>query len=117
MSEIDRENKRINDEIERQIRKDRMKSRRELKLLILGTGESGKTTFIKQMRIIHGAGYNDEEKKQFSKLIISNIYIAINTLINAMDSLNLSFKSKKAKSYAEKIRKVDFENFTYLEVI
>ena len=116
MSEIDRENKRINNEIERQIRKDRLKSRRELKLLILGTGESGKTTFIKQMRIIHGSGYADDDKKLFIKLIVSNIYFAINVLINAMDMLRLSYKTKKAKSYAEKIRKIDYENFAYLEI-
>ena len=36
MSEDDREQKRINDEIERQLRKDKRDARRELKLLLLG---------------------------------------------------------------------------------
>jgi|688.fasta_scaffold192100_1 uridine kinase len=32
-------------------------------LFVAGTGESGKSTFIKQMRIIHGAGYSDDDKR------------------------------------------------------
>ena len=36
MSPEDRENKRINAEIERQLRKDKRDARRELKLLLLG---------------------------------------------------------------------------------
>jgi hypothetical protein len=32
-------------------------------LFVTGTGESGKSTFIKQMRIIHGAGYSDDDKR------------------------------------------------------
>jgi hypothetical protein len=32
-------------------------------IFIIGTGESGKSTFIKQMRIIHGAGYSDDDKR------------------------------------------------------
>ena len=54
LSEEAKESKRINAEIEKQLRKDKRDARRELKLLLLGTGESGKSTFIKQMRIIHG---------------------------------------------------------------
>ena len=33
-------------------------------LHVSGTGESGKSTFIKQMRIIHGSGFNDEDKSE-----------------------------------------------------
>uniref|UniRef100_A0A3Q4GVA4 GNAS complex locus n=1 Tax=Neolamprologus brichardi TaxID=32507 RepID=A0A3Q4GVA4_NEOBR len=64
VSAEERENQRINEEIEKQLRRDKEDSRRELKLLLLGTGESGKSTFIKQMRIIHGGGYTDEDKRK-----------------------------------------------------
>lgn len=35
------------------------------KVLILGTGESGKSTLIKQMKIIHHEGYTPDEVMEF----------------------------------------------------
>jgi predicted kinase len=49
MSAEAREQRRINQEIERQIKKDKRDQRKELKLLLLGTGESGKSTFINKL--------------------------------------------------------------------
>lgn len=60
-------------------------------LLFTGTGESGKSTFIKQMRIIHGAGYSDEDKRGFIKLVFQNIFMAMQSMIRAMDLLQISY--------------------------
>ncbi|XP_042221395.1 guanine nucleotide-binding protein G(s) subunit alpha-like [Homarus americanus] len=35
-----------------------------IKILLLGAGESGKTTIIKQMKILHISGFSPEEKKE-----------------------------------------------------
>jgi guanine nucleotide-binding protein G(q) subunit alpha len=59
--------------------------------LRLGTGESGKSTFIKQMRIIHGAGYSDEDKRGFIKLVYQNIFMAMQSMIRAMDLLKIVY--------------------------
>jgi hypothetical protein len=42
-----------------------------------GTGESGKSTFIKQMRIIHGSGYSLEDKMQHKRLVYQNVFMAM----------------------------------------
>lgn len=59
--------------------------------LLLGTGESGKSTFIKQMRIIHGSGYSDEDKRGFIKLVYQNIFMAMQSMIRAMDMLKIHY--------------------------
>jgi hypothetical protein len=57
-----------------------------------GTGESGKSTFIKQMRIIHGSGYSDDDKRNFIKLVYQNIFMAMNSMIRAMDTLKIQYR-------------------------
>lgn len=115
LSEEAKEQKRINQEIERQLRRDKRDARRELKLLLLGTGESGKSTFIKQMRIIHGSGYSDEDKRGFIKLVYQNIFMAMQSMIRAMDLLKIQYSDPKNIEHAELIRSVDFETVTTFE--
>ncbi|BFZ13579.1 hypothetical protein BsWGS_16617 [Bradybaena similaris] len=106
-----KEQKRINQEIEKQLRKDKSNARKELKLLLLGTGESGKSTFIKQMRIIHGAGYSDEDKRGHIKIVYQNIFMAMNAMIRAMDTLNIQYSNpaNRVCDYANMIRQIDYE--------
>ncbi|XP_076260397.1 G protein alpha q subunit isoform X3 [Rhynchophorus ferrugineus] len=110
-----REQKRINAEIEKQLRRDKRDARRELKLLLLGTGESGKSTFIKQMRIIHGAGYSDEDKRGFIKLVFQNIFMAMQSMIKAMDLLKIQYAEPSSPEKAELIKSIDYETVTTFE--
>ncbi|KAK9703959.1 G-protein alpha subunit [Popillia japonica] len=110
-----REQKRINQEIEKQLRRDKRDARRELKLLLLGTGESGKSTFIKQMRIIHGAGYSDEDKRGFIKLVYQNIFMAMQSMIRAMDLLKIRYAESSSIEKADLIRSIDYETVTAFE--
>ncbi|XP_059400125.1 guanine nucleotide-binding protein G(q) subunit alpha-like isoform X1 [Carassius carassius] len=109
MSEEAKESKRINSEIDKQLRRDKRDSRRELKLLLLGTGESGKSTFIKQMRIIHGTGYTDEDKRGFTKLVYQNIFTSMQAMINATWHLKIPFENENNKNNALLVREVDVE--------
>ncbi|XP_030598105.1 guanine nucleotide-binding protein G(q) subunit alpha-like isoform X1 [Archocentrus centrarchus] len=109
-----KEARRINDEIERQLRRDKRDSRREYKLLLLGTGESGKSTFIKQMRIIHGRGYSDEDKRGFKRLVYQNIFTAMQAMIQAMNTLQIPYKYEHNKANATIVSKVDVEQLVAL---
>ncbi|XP_077331714.1 guanine nucleotide-binding protein subunit alpha-11 isoform X2 [Lithobates pipiens] len=115
LSEEVKESKRINAEIEKQLKKDKKDSRRELKLLLLGTGESGKSTFIKQMRIIHGTGYSEEDKKGFTKLVFQNIFTAMQSMIRAMETLKILYKYEQNKANALVVREVDVEKVCTFE--
>lgn len=59
--------------------------------IFVGTGESGKSTFIKQMRIIHGKGYNETDRKNFTRIVFQNIVTAIQALIEAMSYLHIQY--------------------------
>ncbi|PVU90220.1 hypothetical protein BB559_001044 [Furculomyces boomerangus] len=88
-SKEDFHDKRINDEIESQIKQDRINLKNEIKMLLLGAGESGKSTIIKQMKLIHDGGYSYEEKDSFKEIIFSNTIQSIHVLLDAMDALDI----------------------------
>ena len=44
-----------------------------IKLLLLGAGESGKSTFVKQMKIVHGGGFSINELKSYISIIHGNL--------------------------------------------
>ncbi|XP_075583347.1 guanine nucleotide-binding protein subunit alpha-14 [Pelecanus crispus] len=115
LSAEEKESQRISAEIERQLRRDKRDARRELKLLLLGTGESGKSTFIKQMRIIHGSGYTEDDRKGFTKLVYQNIFTAMQAMIRAMDTLKIQYTSKENEESAQMIKEVEVDKVTVLE--
>jgi hypothetical protein len=59
---------------------------------VSGAGESGKSTFIKQMRIIHGSGFSEDERRNFICVVHHNLCVAMQTLIKAMEKLNIQYE-------------------------
>lgn len=49
------------------------------------------------MRIIHGAGYSDEERRTFIKIVYQNIYMAMFTMIRAVESLKINYENSSNK--------------------
>lgn len=64
----------------------------KVKLLLLGAGESGKSTIFKQMKVIYGVPYNDDEKRQILPVIYSNLLSSMKTLVEQAAILNLTDK-------------------------
>uniref|UniRef100_A0A8C4X8G1 Guanine nucleotide-binding protein G(s) subunit alpha n=1 Tax=Erpetoichthys calabaricus TaxID=27687 RepID=A0A8C4X8G1_ERPCA len=80
-----------NKKIEKQLQKDKQLYRATHRLLLLGAGESGKSTIVKQMRILHVNGFNAEEKKQKIQDIKNNIKEAIEVSDYKNRYLNVSW--------------------------
>jgi hypothetical protein len=55
--------------------------------LITGTGESGKSTFSKQLKILHMSGFTNEELEHYKSVLHSNIMAGIATLIDQASKL------------------------------
>ena len=66
-------------------------------LFYTGTGESGKSTFIKQMQIIYGGGYSNKEKEEFKIRVFQNIFMSMVTMISKMEILKIQYKNPKSK--------------------
>ncbi|XP_061587770.1 guanine nucleotide-binding protein G(olf) subunit alpha isoform X2 [Cololabis saira] len=76
-----------NKKIEKQLQKERQAYKATHRLLLLGAGESGKSTIVKQMKILHVNGFNAEEKRQKVQDIRKNVKDAIVTIVSAMSTL------------------------------
>ncbi|XP_019406220.1 PREDICTED: guanine nucleotide-binding protein subunit alpha-15, partial [Crocodylus porosus] len=107
LSEEDRAAVLADKEIQKMLREQKKQDRREVKLLLLGPGESGKSTFIKQMRIIHGAGYSEEDCKAFTKLVYQNIFAAMQAMIGAMETLQIPYARPENVHHAQLVMGVD----------
>lgn len=81
-------------EIELQLRRDKKGLDREVKLLLLGAGESGKSTLAKQMKIIYLGGFEEEERAGFKDIVHSNVIIAIRALILGAEKLGVPIEAK-----------------------
>ena len=64
--------------------------------LFLGAGESGKSTFAKQIRIIHLGGFSDEERIHFKEVIYENVMYSLKNLVQACEAndIKLNFENK-----------------------
>ncbi|XP_061111091.1 guanine nucleotide-binding protein G(olf) subunit alpha isoform X1 [Conger conger] len=85
--EAEREAKKVSKNIDRALKELKREYKQTHRLLLLGAGESGKSTIVKQMRILHVNGFNAEEKKQKVLDIRKNVKDAIVTIVSAMSTL------------------------------
>lgn len=85
--EEDFNERKINEELERYF--EDLNSAK--KLLLLGTGEAGKSTFFKQMHINYGGGFSAEARQEYKRVIHQNILTAVQSMLNAMNVLRISF--------------------------
>ncbi|KIM86351.1 hypothetical protein PILCRDRAFT_775696 [Piloderma croceum F 1598] len=69
---------------------DRMTAKKEMKMLLLGTGESGKSTILKQMVLIYNGAFKDQDRHYLKETIFSLIAQSMHAILKAMPMLNLS---------------------------
>lgn len=87
--------------ISRELYRDYSREAQIVKLLLLGAGESGKSTIVKQMKLLHAVndrattGFSDEEKLEAQRAIYANIMDSIVALIEAMENFGLKLKNNK----------------------
>ncbi|XP_013108598.1 guanine nucleotide-binding protein subunit alpha-11 [Stomoxys calcitrans] len=100
--------------LDRLLKESKRMEKHEIKLLLLGTGESGKSTFIRQMRIIYDNGYPVKERLEYVKPIIQNIATSVQAMIKAMEELNIKYEHEESQRHAELFMKLNCNDLTRL---
>ncbi|WWD17304.1 hypothetical protein CI109_101744 [Kwoniella shandongensis] len=78
-----------NAEIEEQLKRDRANLRNEIKMLLLGAGESGKSTVLKQMRLIYNKPYDVEERDSYREIVYSNTVQSMRVLLEGVQGMEI----------------------------
>ncbi|KKA16177.1 Guanine nucleotide-binding protein alpha-3 subunit [Rasamsonia emersonii CBS 393.64] len=98
-SGVDLEGKKRSQMIDKKLEEDSRRLRRECKILLLGSGESGKSTIVKQMKIIHQNGYSVEELALYRLTVYKNLMDCAKALIGAYHQFDLEPSSQKVRDY------------------
>jgi GTPase SAR1 family protein len=101
--------------IEDQLEEDAKQFSKTHKLLLLGAGESGKSTIAKQVRLIHLEGFTDDERAYFRMAIQKNTIQGIQELIRGCEEWDYPFEDSDSK-YVDLIMEVD-EPYNFTENI
>ena len=96
--------KRRSDAIDKQLKIDERVYGDLVKILLLGASESGKSTIVKQMKIIHGDGYSQQELESFTPVVYDNLAESIWHVVNAMDRLGIAFQNPVNHDHAQTIK-------------
>ena len=81
--------------ITRALRDDAAQSRAAIKLLLLGAGECGKSTILKQFKILHKNGFSEKEKLDAVELIHNNTLHSIQSLCQACVDLDIALDEEQ----------------------
>jgi GTPase SAR1 family protein len=78
-----------------------------IKLLLLGTGESGKSTIFKQMQILYQEGFSDFEKSTFRHVLRRNVVEAMQTLLHGAEKYGFHLSSHGSSAAAKFMMDLD----------
>lgn len=70
-----------NKSLDRILYEEKVKDQDVVKMLLLGAGESGKSTIFKQLKILHEKGFSVEEREDFRVTVRNNLFENIKDLI------------------------------------
>ncbi|XP_071765946.1 guanine nucleotide-binding protein subunit alpha-13b [Centroberyx gerrardi] len=94
-------------EIDKCLNRDKTYVKRLVKILLLGAGESGKSTFLKQMRIIHGQDFDQRAKEEFRATIFSNVIKGIRVLVDAREKLHIPWGNQSNQRHGDTMMAFD----------
>jgi len=96
----DKSAKERSEAIDKKILEDAKDCENIIKLLLLGAGESGKSTLVKQMKIIHCKGFSQAELMSYKLTVCDNLISSLKVVLNGMGQLMINLEKPHNKSHA-----------------
>jgi len=78
--------------INERLQKDKICFKDEHRILMLGAGESGKSTIAKQMKILYLNGFSEEELIHFREIIHSNVIMSMRALLRYAEEIGMELQ-------------------------
>lgn len=90
--------------IDEQLRMETSESRRDAKILVLGSSQSGKSVLLRSMQILHGINdYDHNFPETFKEAIFTNMVQGMKTVLDTMESSDASLEYKENEYHVQTI--------------
>mmetsp|Transcript_41502 Transcript_41502/g.104673 ORF Transcript_41502/g.104673 Transcript_41502/m.104673 type:complete len:371 (-) Transcript_41502:421-1533(-) len=89
--------------IDHSLRTEYKEAKRQHKLLLLGAGESGKSTIAKQMKVIHMNGFSQDELISYRPVVHFNALLSMRLLLAANRKFGIGLKDDKLEASADRL--------------
>ncbi|CAE6496529.1 unnamed protein product [Rhizoctonia solani] len=97
---------RIHNAVEKDLKVHAKKTRADIKILLLGSADSGKSATLKQMRLAHKDNFNPQEIESYRQLVFNSIIRGAVMLVDALLIMQLQL-SPKNEWFAETLRNIN----------
>ncbi|KAG0304228.1 guanine nucleotide-binding protein subunit alpha [Dissophora globulifera] len=101
--------KAVSDAIDRSLKADKERQQREggIKLLILGPSETGKTTVLKQLKLLYGTQGLDAERQTYRRVVHLNVMKAIQALVEGLQRTNTPLQRAENLEHLEVMSRLE----------
>uniref|UniRef100_A0A3Q2PT77 Guanine nucleotide binding protein (G protein) alpha v1 n=1 Tax=Fundulus heteroclitus TaxID=8078 RepID=A0A3Q2PT77_FUNHE len=89
--------------IDRELYESAKREMNVVKILILGAAESGKSTLVKQMKIIHSNGFTKQELSSFKPAVLDNLLTSMKFVLHGMGVLRINLANNRNKVHAHSV--------------
>ncbi|XP_004066212.3 guanine nucleotide-binding protein G(o) subunit alpha [Oryzias latipes] len=86
--------------IDRELLERAKRDMKEVRVLLLGAAESGKSTLVKQMKIIHSGGFSGHELLSFKPAVLDNLLTSMKFVLHGMGLLHINLANSRNKVHA-----------------
>ncbi len=97
--------------IHTQIKDELAQPQRRINVLLLGTSGTGKSTLLKQVKIIFNRGYTNDEKQSFKPLIVRNLVESLLRIVRLMNSQEIAFETDENEMNAKMLMEIELDDY------